>query len=198
MFSQPNAGQMFAQGFQQGQEKRRQNMVRGAMAELSRNPDNVKAWEVLNQADPQAAAQYRQQRLEMARAQLKDHQGQIELGAKIVRQVQPKDQAGWNQALMIAQQAGVDISQVPQQFDPNYAQQLVSLADVLAPRKEDQGRIITPQPGGGAGLYENGQFKWIVQPNDGSQPAGAPAQPLSDEDIMRLKGGQGSGPENFR
>jgi hypothetical protein len=141
MFSQPNPGERFAQGFQQGQQTARQNKLRSAMAELARNPDNVKAYEVLAEADPQAAMQYKQQRIEQAKAGLQEYQGQLEVGAKIIRQVQPKDQAGWNQALAMAQQYGVDVSQIPQAWDQggaDYAQNLSGLANALFPDKGEQ------------------------------------------------------------
>jgi hypothetical protein len=141
MFQQPNPGERFAQGFQQGQHNARQNKLRSAMAELARNPDNVKAYEVLAEADPQAAMQYKQQRIEQARAGLQEYQGQLEVGAKIIRQVQPKDQAGWSQALQMAQQYGVDVSQIPQAWDQggaDYAQNLSGLANALFPEKEQQ------------------------------------------------------------
>jgi hypothetical protein len=142
MFQQPNPGERFAQGFQQGQHNARQNKLRSAMAELARNPDNVKAYEVLAEADPQAAMQYKQQRIEQAKASLQQYQGQLGVGAKIIRQVQPKDQAGWSQALAMAQQYGVDVSQIPQAWDQGgseYAQNLSGLANALFPEKQNEG-----------------------------------------------------------
>jgi hypothetical protein len=142
MFQQPNPGERFAHGFQQGQHRARENKLRGAMAELARNPDNVKAYEVLAEADPQAAMQYKQQRIEQAKAGLQEYQGQLEVGAKIIRQVQPKDQAGWSQALAMAQQYGVDVSQIPQAWDQggaDYAQNLSGLANALFPEKQNEG-----------------------------------------------------------
>lgn len=64
-------------------------------------------------------------------AALKANQEKILLGAKIVRQVNPKDEASWQMARQAAQRAGVDISDVPPNYDPNYVQQLVTVADAL-------------------------------------------------------------------
>lgn len=41
----------------------------------------------------------------------------------------------------------------------------------------EKSRLVTPQPGGGIGeVNPDGSFRWVVHPNDGSQPAGAPVE----------------------
>lgn len=132
----PNPGERFAEAFQQGQQVRQQNIAKAATAALMRDPMNEKALEALAQVDPGAATQFQNQRREQAMAQLKDHQQAFEIGAKIIRQVNPKDQAGWDMALSAARQYGIDPDSlgVPRQFTPEYAQKVVAAADALAPR----------------------------------------------------------------
>lgn len=64
-------------------------------------------------------------------AALKQNQEKIVLGARIVRQFNPQDQMGWDQARQAAARVGVDISDVPATFDPNYVNQLTTVADAL-------------------------------------------------------------------
>jgi hypothetical protein len=61
-----------------------------------------------------------------------DQQRLIVTGARIIEQVRPQDQAGWQQVIATARQLGLDVSQVPQQFDPAYAQQVVQAAQAIA------------------------------------------------------------------
>jgi hypothetical protein len=138
---QGNPGDAFAQAFQQGQQRRQQNMAKAAMAALVKDPNNQKALEALAQVDPGAAMQFQTQKLEIAKAQLGAHYENVLKGGEIIRQVQPKDQASWDQALAMAQHAGIDISEVPRVWDENtakYAQQLSGLADAFKPKTEPQ------------------------------------------------------------
>ena len=189
-----NPGEQFSQAFKQGQQTREQNMAKAAMAALVRDPSNANALSALAQVDPQSAMEFRKQQLEYTKAQLSQHQDSILKGAEIIRQVNPQDQPSYTQALMLAQQAGVDVSQVPQQYDKTYVDGVVHLADALKPQSADNAHFITPQPGGGAYMYDprTGGVSTIIQPNDGTQPVGSPvgASPLTDEQIRAMKGGQ--------
>jgi hypothetical protein len=171
-----NAGDAFSQAFQQGQVTQRDNMKRSAMAALAQDPTNQRALAALAQADPQTAMEFRKNQIEVTKQQLAQHQDSILKGAEIIRQVNPKDQQSYSQALQLAQQAGVDISQVPQQYSQEYVDGIVHLADALKPQTADNAHFITPQPGGGAYMYDprTGGVQTIIQPNDGSQSAGAP------------------------
>jgi hypothetical protein len=172
---QQNPANAFMQAYQQGTQQRRQNQSRQAMAALVQNPNDPKALAALAQADPQAAMQFRQQQLEQTKAQLAQHQESILKGAEIVRQLNPKDQRGWDQARALAAQAGIDISQVPPDFNPQYVQGLTALADAFKPQASDNTHFITPQPGGGAYAYDprTGGVTTIIQPNYGqSVPQG--------------------------
>jgi hypothetical protein len=192
----PNVGGMIQQGIEQGQQARQQNMAKGAMAALVRDPTNQRALEALASVDPQAAMQFKQQQQQQAMSGLEQHRDAIKIGAQIIRQINPKDQPSWDAALSAARQYGIDPDSigVPRQFQPQYVQQIVSLADALDPQRPQQDRIITPQPGGGAwSLSADGTLKPLIQPNDGSAPAGAPA-PLTDEQMRAMEGGQSAGP----
>jgi hypothetical protein len=174
----PNPGERFAQAFQQGQQTREQNMAKAAMAALVKDPNNPKALAALAQVDPSAAMEFRKQQLEYVKANLAQHQDNILKGAEIIRQFNPQDQAGYTQALAAAQAAGIDVSQVPQQYDKSYVDGVVHLADALKPQSADNAHFITPQPGGGAYKYDprtNG-VTTLIQPNDGTQPAGTPVE----------------------
>lgn len=66
---------------------------------------------------------------ERQKAALDAHRENIELGAEIIAAVQPKDQAGWDMALGMARQRGVNIEAlgVPTTFDPEYASAIARL-----------------------------------------------------------------------
>lgn len=188
--SYPNPGQAFAQSFEHGQQTGQQNMARAAAAALVRDPSNQKALEALASVDPGAAQQFQQQRMEQAKAGLAEHQDNIIKGAEIIRQFQPKDQASYTAALNAAHMAGIDVSQAPQQFDPQYVAGIVHLADAFHPQQGQSPHFVPFQQGGGVlQVGPDGSTKMLVQPNDGSHPAGAPvgADGPPEAAVARLK-----------
>jgi hypothetical protein len=176
----PDIGGQMKKSFEDGRQQGMQNKARAAMAALARDPNNQGALEALASVDPQAAMQFRQQQQEAALKGLEVHREKIGIGAGIIEQVQPKDQAGWDQVLSLAQQMRIDISDVPKVWDETamkYADGMLKIHRYLNPQREDKGRIITPQPGAGAWMLNpDGSIKELIKPNDGSQPMGAPAQ----------------------
>lgn len=62
-------------------------------------------------------------------AEIEPHREGIMAGAEIIRQLKPNDQASWNRALAQAGRAGLKLADVPREFDPQYAQAIVQLAD---------------------------------------------------------------------
>jgi hypothetical protein len=197
---QGNAGDSFATAFQQGQVNNRQSMARSAMAALVANPKNERALQALASVDPAAAQQFQQQQAETVKQQLAQHQDSILKGAEILRQFQPKDQASYSAALSAAQQAGIDVSQVPQQYNPEYVQGVIHIADALKPQASDNMKYIPLQPGGSVARVnpQTGQVEMVVQANPGNMQAGAPATggppPGHIEDGYRFKGGNPADP----
>lgn len=172
---QGNPGESFVNAFQQGQKLNEQRTAKAAMAALVQDPNNPRALAALARVDPESAIAFRKQNIEYHKAQLAEHQDSILKGAEIIRQFNPQDQASYTQALSAAQQAGIDVSQVPQQYDKSYVDGVVHLADALKPQSSDNAHFITPQPGGGAYMYDprSGGVQTIIQPNDGTQRPGA-------------------------
>lgn len=209
-----NAGDAFAQAFQQGQQTNQQNTARAAMAALVTDPNNQRALQALASVDPQAAQQFQQQRHQQTMDALAQHRDNIIKGAEIFRQINPKDQASYSQALQLAQQAGIDISEVPQQYDPQYVAGVTQIANTFAPPHNPQ--LVPFQPGGGVAAYDpqTQGVRLLVTPNDGSHAVGAPAgnipqvhdqssydavppgsQYMGPDGHIRVKGGQtGSAP----
>lgn len=210
---QGNAGDAFSGAFKQGLADNRTNMARSAMAALVANPKNARALQALASVDPAAAQQFQQQQLQQTQTDLEQHRDNIVKGAQILRQFQPKDQASYSQALAAAQQAGVDISQVPQQFDPQYVDGVIKLADTFAP--QPNGQLVPFTDGGGVARInpQTHQPEVLIAPNPGGHQAGSPAgnlpqvrdqqsydavppggQYLGPDGHVRVKGGQaGSG-----
>lgn len=146
-----------------------------AMRQYALHPDDPNSINALAQVDPAAAITARQQQQTNHLKQLDAHRESIKVGAQIIRAFNVKDEPSYQAAKKYAADNGVDISQLPPAFDPQYIQNVVHLADALSPEKVTNSRIITPQPGGGAWeLGADGTLKPLIQPNDGSQAVGAP------------------------
>lgn len=65
----------------------------------------------------------------------------IRTGARVIQQMQPVDQAGWHQTLATVRDLGFDVSDIPPQYDPDYAAQVVQAAQVITSRS------VEPQSG---------------------------------------------------
>jgi hypothetical protein len=133
-----NPGNAFLQAYEGGRERRRESETQNALAKYAQNPDDPSAMEGLARFNPQMAIQLQERKRQEAMRGLEAHREKIVMGAKIVRQIQPKDDAGWQQVLQMAQQVGIDLADVPRNFDQQYVQGLISVADALDPQKEEQ------------------------------------------------------------
>jgi len=201
-----DVGGKIAAGFQTGQQNAQASIAKAAMAALVQDPNNPRALAALAKVSPETAMQFRQQQAELFKQNLAQHQDSILKGAEIIRQFQPKDQQSYSAALQAAQQAGIDISQVPQQFNPQYVDGIMKLADALKPQPSGDGDqvVVTPQANAPPPVIYNkkeGTVKQIFAPNDGSHQVGAPAQPLTDAQMLQLMNGGQAGqpsPGGFR
>lgn len=154
------------------EDRQKQTRATNALRALAANPDDPAALTAYQQADPVNAIAYKDKRANEAHAMLEQHRDSITLGARIIRQVNPKDQAGWDQARQLAAQAGVDMTGIPAQFNPQYIDGVMKVADALAPEKAPQ--LVPYVPGGGVAAYQNGNLTTLVAPNQGGHDAGSP------------------------
>lgn len=67
--AQPNPGERFQMGFQQGQEQRKQRELDGALRQLASNPDDPNARNALLHADPRMYMQFQKADLERLKAE---------------------------------------------------------------------------------------------------------------------------------
>ncbi len=130
-------GQAFANAFHAGQQQKQQEAQRQALAALAMNPNDPNAQAAAAQFDPHAVMQARTQGQEQQQALIEHHRDNVIKGAQLIRQLNPQDDATWQQALAIAQQAGIDTSEVPPHFDPQYVQGITALADTFAPARQE-------------------------------------------------------------
>lgn len=140
------------------------------------------------------------------------HRDNIIRGARLVRQMNPTDDAGWQRVRAMAQQAGIDVSQVPPNFDPNYVQQLLAAAQALADpsqgytlgegdvRYDVNGNVVgrggTPRPRYYS-VPPGGQL--VPEPGAGGQPsAPVPPPPVGTvEGGYRFRGGNPADPSSW-
>lgn len=170
LFQQPNAGASFTNAFQQAQQMRQQQAER--------------------QMQMQEHQQDRQRQEQQAQMQqLEAHRENIIKGAQIFRQLGVKDEATYQQALQMAHQMGLPLEGVPPNYDPNYVNGVVQIANTFAPQQAQQGKDIPVQAGGSV-LHVNpdGSTKWTVMPNGDAPP------PLTDDQIRQMNGGQAGQP----
>lgn len=166
------------------------------------------------EAQRQAGRDARQERMELSQ----DQQRFVVTGARVIEQVRPQDQAGWDRARSTMQQLGFDVSEVPPQFDPNYASQVVEAARAITDHS------VQPQSNAAKQAVDMGyrpgtpEFQTVVrqiieagmtQPYTGSGgetrvytpriggPAQSGPQPGAIEDGYRFKGGNPADPSSW-
>jgi hypothetical protein len=208
-------GQHLMQSFQAGGQQRREMETQNALSQYAQNPQDPKAKQALARWNPQLSMQLQQREQEMALKGLEAHREKIIMGAQIVRQIQPKDEAGWQQVRAMAQQVGIDLADVPPNFDPQYVQGLISVADAFEPQKQQgtamqqnyeflQGQdpqlaqsYLKNQAEGAPLIASNGDGTFTIIPRNMAQgPQGGP-QPGTVEDGFRFKGGNPADPNSW-
>lgn len=119
--------------FRQGQEARRQSDARNALAAYATNP-NEQSLNALAPIAPEFVIQQRQSlaktRQEQETLQQKQQQEQIGIIGRLLSSV--RDEQTYQQALAAARQGGIDVSNVPQTFDPNWVNQTKMLVDAYS------------------------------------------------------------------
>lgn len=210
LFAQPaDIGGHFKQGYETAKAAREKAYQGSVMSALAQNPNDTGAISALAQVNPEGAMQYqdyqskRQMTHQKAQTdQLEMHRENIVKGAQIIRQVAPKDQAGWDQALSVAQQAGIDLTHVPRQYDPQYTQGMVQLADTFEPVKPEasNNQFLINDNGVYVGDRRAGTVREAIRANDGTHAPGTPVNAphiMTDAEMLALEGGQTPGSGNF-
>ena len=117
---QNNPINAFMQAYEHSSAQKRQQQMQDEDREMRRQQFELQKTQTQQQTEWKA---------------LEQHRDKIIMGARLIREVQPKDQAGWDHVRAIAGQAGIDLTDVPPQFDLNYVNGLVQLADAFEPEK---------------------------------------------------------------
>jgi hypothetical protein len=141
---QGNPAESFQNAYDKGVQRQRQEGARNALSTLVQNPNDTAALGALAKADPATAMDFRKQQAEMLKLKLGEHYDSAVKGGLIIRQMQPKDEASWQQVLAAAHQAGIPLDGVPLHWDQNtaqYAQQLGAIASAAHPEAQDPGII---------------------------------------------------------
>jgi hypothetical protein len=130
------------QAFQQGRDMRTKDDTRKAFTAYATDPNDTNL-NGLAQFDPQFVMQAKQQQAQAARQQQQDMQQQQEqarqkmgMVARLLDGVQ--DEGTYQQGLAAAQQMGLDVSQAPPQYDPNWVGQQRMIASLFEKGNEQQ------------------------------------------------------------
>lgn len=135
---QPNALAMMMQGFEAGQERKRQEGVRNALGTLVQNPLDQGAFGTLAQNAPELALQFRGQQQTQQAEQAKGQQQHLIQMGRLLNNA--RDEATYQQSLAAARQIGIDTSRAPANFDPNWVAQQKT---VLSAFEKDGGQQIS-------------------------------------------------------
>jgi hypothetical protein len=186
-FERNNIGDQFRAGWDRTGAARKQNALDGALRQYATNPNDPNSINALAAVDPMLALKARAQQAETATGLRKEHQAALEAnrdniirGAQIVRQLQPKDQASWDQALSTAQNLGIDVTHVPRNWnDPatqQYAQGLIAAADAFEPQKPESSpnQFLVNDSGVYVGDKRTGKVREAIRTNPGQYTPGTP------------------------
>jgi hypothetical protein len=155
----PRLGMQFQQAAERRQEAQRASVLRqgltGAYDANTGRLDPVAARQAyVGAGDIEGAIGFDAQQAQRHRAELEQHRDRIVYGANIIRQINPKDDAGWQQVLGAMKQGGYDVSDVPPTFDPAYANGVVTAAAGFEKGKQEEEYTLAP----GAIRYRGGEI----------------------------------------
>lgn len=120
-----------AQGMAYGQQikrNREEKEYKNALAGY--DPSNPETIKPIMQADPRLGLQLQQQSAAQQAAAQKQRQQDMGTFRQLLKQAGQSPE-GWSQAMGAAQQLGLDVSRVPQQYNPQWAQEQLFIMDAL-------------------------------------------------------------------
>lgn len=122
-----DVGQQFQAGLEHGRVVQQQQQRQNALRTLAANPNDPGAQNALLAVDPATSLQLRDQHMQeqqfshqQALAALQQHRDRINFAGELMDQHPVKDQASYSAVLGAMRQAGYDISDIPQNYDPSY------------------------------------------------------------------------------
>lgn len=196
-------------GFNAGREMRQEMDTRKAMATLARSPDDPRALDLLAQTNPELAMQFQQRRQEQRKQQLSDVREKLTIMGRLMDGATPQDYA---QRLQAAQSMGLDTSQVPPQFDPQWMAQTQMQVRALLGQVDQELMAVAPGTAvinkrTGKEVFKNPDRPryypiapggmLVPEPGTGGKPVGAGPQPGQVEDGYRFKGGNPADPNSW-
>lgn len=133
----PDAGGNALNAFESGRKARDEMQGRNALAAYATDP-NDQNLNALAQSQPQFVIQQKQQMAQQQAGLIEKHRAEMGLMAKLAEQV--KDEGSYQQALQVAKQYGLDVSQAPPNYDPNWASQMGMIANAFL---KDDGKTLS-------------------------------------------------------
>lgn len=218
-----NALQMFGVGAQLGgqiRERHEESQRKNALAAYATNPNDPKALSGVIAADPRLGIQLQGQQAQRAQQQQEQRRADLPMLTRLVET--STDESSFQRNRALAQELGVDVSNLPPQFDPAWRdQQLATMKALQDPAKAEAlstaGKIATDQLGPDkvgtpewrqrvteiwqaqeAKPYVVGGETRLYEPKIGGtgEAVGGPA-PGAIEDGYRFKGGNPADPSSW-
>lgn len=212
-------GGAFQQGMEQGRQRRAESEIDKQLAAMAQNPNAPISNELMKFA-PREAYALQQQRAQQAKAAQQQRRVELTDMAKLFGSV--TDEASYQRGLAVARNWGIDVSEAPQAYDPNWVaeQKMLTEAFIRDPEQltallqEAKAANLTPEqlkqaviakyspvktvpynPGGGVAGYNvaTREIIPIVVPNPGTASTGAAVNSdIPASAIEDLRAGRGS------